>query len=870
MKQFYNILKILAALIIIITVTLFTASFLLQDKVAGMILKSLNNEVQTKFEFRSARLSFLRKFPKASLYLKNVYVHSSQSFDAASFRQVNTDTLLFAKSVIAQFDIKDIIKGIYNIDRINVNDGCLNIFTDSMGKVNYEISADTSTAPGKIFKINLEKINVSNLTATYNNLATKLIIRSTVNNGLIKSKISGNNIDFKADGNMIITFFRLYNFSIMKSISAGINVDLHSSDKGIVFRKSIMSFDNYNFSLSGSISDNNILDLEINGNNIGISGIKNYLPVNYRDKISAYDLSGILNIKSKITGLVTRTSNPEIKAYFNLEKGHISYHNSSLNIKDLSFTGFFTNGPAKSPGMSSVSITNFRGMLGTSLYSGSFSLSDFNSPEGALTLSGKLIPAELKDFFNLNFISEASGAIDFNLKMNGKLPHKKDFSITDLIDLNTVADLSFNSFGINLRRGKLKVNNVTGKLFVSDTVVAKNLKFNYMDQFFSTTGTFIHLIPWLAGKPQNLYASVSLSCSSLIPEILFPRITAKDTLSSNRRAYLFPRNVFLDLDFKIDSFEYKTYSAEKIEGTIGYRPGIMNFKSLKLNTFDGVISGNGFLVRNNDKSYIGRGSFILEKVDVNKAFTAFHNFGQDFIKAGNLSGKLSGTVSVLIPSDSLFKPNVKSINAEGKFLIENGGLIDFGPVERLSSYIDISELKDIHFKQLENDFFIRNNFLYLPKMDVKSTAANLIVSGKHSFDNNYEYHIKILLSDILSRKIKKPKPNTTEFGAIQDDGLGHTSMLLKIDNKGVSYDVRAAGTLLKNDIKTERKTLKTILNQEYGMFRNDTTINQMPTGTSPRVKVLWGDSDTVKTEQEPAPPKKEKKENLIKNPFRKK
>ena len=99
-------------------------------------------------------------------------------------------------------------------------------------------------------------------------------------------------------------------------------------------------------------------------------------------------------------------------------------------------------------------------------------------------------------------------------------------------------------------------------------------------------------------------------------------------------------------------------------------------------------------------------------------------------------------------------------------------------------------------------------------MDIKSSAADLSVSGKHSFDNDYQYHIKMLLSEILSKKRKKNSSNNTEFGAVQDDGLGRTSILLKIDGKGedikVGYDIKAAGSEVKNNIKSERQTLKSI------------------------------------------------------------
>jgi hypothetical protein len=870
MKLLFRFLKIFVVIIITITVALFSASFLLQDKVTGMILKSLNKNIQTKFEFGSAHLSFLRKFPKASLDLNNVLVHSSPGFNAAAFGKTNTDTLLFAKSVIAEFSITDIIHGIYNIDRIGVKQGRLNIFTDTAGLVNYDISADTGHVSDDNFTINLDRINASDVIATYNDLAKKLFIRGLVDNGRMKSRISGNNIDFTAEGNMRIDNFTLYSFTISQSISASVDIALNSSPKGILFSKGRLVIDDIDFGLSGFISADDILDLALRGDNIDITGIKKYLPEKYKEKIAAYNPSGILNIRSKINGLMTRKVNPAVAVSFDLSKGHVSYLNSALNINALSFKGQFSNGSKMIPETSTLTLNDFTGMLGSAQYSGSLSLSDFDSPYGNLKLKGKLIPSELREFFSLNDISTAKGSADFVLTVTGKIPATEKFSVSDFLGLNPVADLNFNSFGIGFHNDKIMIENVNGNLFVSDTVTAKDLKFCYRRQDFKLNGMFINLPGWLSGKPVILSANASVTANKILPEILFPSLA--DTASSKNSAYLLPGDIILDLNFSFDNFEYKTFSAEKIKGLMSYKPGIFNFKSLILNTMEGAVSGSGFILQNKDKSFLVRGSFDVESVDINKAFKVFHNFGQDFIKAENLAGKVSGTVSVLVPTDSVLNTLFKSISAEGKFTIDNGALVDFAPIQELSSFIEISELRNIHFERLSNDFFIRNNFVYIPQMDVRSSAADLAVSGKHSFDNDYEYHIKILLSEMLSKKIHKPKPNTTEFGAVTDDGLGRTSMLLKIVNKGedvkVSYDIKAAGSQIKKDIKTERQTLKTILNQEYGWFKKDTAASPRQTTSSPRFKIAWGDADTTKVEEEEIPA--EKNGAPLKNIFRKK
>jgi hypothetical protein len=869
MKLIYRIFKIFAIFIIALVLISFTASYFMQNKVAGLVLKSLNKNISTKFTVGSARLSFIRKFPNASLDMKNVVVFSSPGFDKTGFTGINTDTLLSAGSVIAEFSIADIINGIYNIDRVGVRKGRLNLFSDTAGRVNYEISADTTEKESE-FMINLDRVNVSEISATYFNLATKLAISGIIDEGRLRTRISGDKIDFTAKSSLRINLFRLYNFIIDKPLAAGIDVNLHSSAKGILFNKSMLKIEGYEFGLNGSFSSDDMLDLSLTGKNINISDIKKYLPEKHLEKISAYNPSGLLNISSKISGVLTRTLNPRIDINFTLSDGSVTYGSSLLTIKDLSFTGQFTNGSGMIPKTSSLAIMDFKGMLGSSQYSGSLVLSDFDSLNGDVRLNGKIIPSDLKEFFALKSLSSTSGTIDFNLKMNGYIPDKEKYSVSDLLSLNPDADIKFNSFGIGFKNDKIKVSNITGTVLVSDSVNTDNLSLDFKGHKIEFRGNVHNLPEWLSGKSVVLYISGDIISDRMLPDVLFGNQSGADTIRAGEKAFSLPEDIVLDLKYRIGELNYKTFSAENITGLVSYKPKLLNFKTLKLNSLEGAISGNGFVVQNPDKSFVGKGTFDFEKINVNKTFTSFNNFGQDFIRSENLAGLLSGSVSVLIPADSLLKPVIKSVTAEGKYQLENGALVDFEPVKELSSFIELSELENIHFENLENDFFIRNNILYIPQMDVRSSAADLSVNGKHSFDNNYEYHIKILLSEILSKKIRKPKPNTTEFGAIQDDGLGRTSILLKIANRGedvkVTYDVKAAGKQIKNDIKSERQNLKTILNQEYGLFKKDTAANTGQKTGSPRFKITWDEPDTIKNEVEPPVVKQE---NPLKNLFKK-
>jgi hypothetical protein len=871
MKIILTILKIIAILIITISVLLFSASFFFQDKVAEIILDSFSKSLTTKFEVGSVKLSFLRKFPKASLELKNVIVFSSSNFNSEQFTDINTDTLATARFAAVEFNITDIINGNYTIDRISARDGRLNLFSDISGFVNYDVSVKTDKPGNDDITIDLKRINLTNINASYNNLATKLIINGVISNGRLKSRISGENIDFTAIVQTEIRYFQLYNTAITKPVKAVFDLSLLSTKEGVRFNKGTMAIENFNFGLTGFISSDFILDLNLTGQNIDIAKIRNYLPDKYLNAIADYNPSGILLISSKIKGPLSRTKNPHIEIDCSLNKGRITYGRSSLTIDELSFTGFFTNGSKNTLETSSVRFSDFSGKLGSSVYSGSLVISRFDKPETSLNLKGKVYLQELKEFFNLNDISEAGGNADLELKIKTDIWPVNKITITDIINSKPKAILTFNNFSFGYKNNKLLVNNINGSLLIDENIKAENLTLSYKDQKIKITGDFINLPEWYIGKPVRLTANADISFDKFIPEAFLEKSTGSDTSATAKKGYSFPGDLAFDINFEIGTFNYKAYSSSGIKGSMNYKPRLLTIKTVSMNSLKGLITGNGFASQSSSKSIMARGNFNLTKIDINKAFLTFHNFGQDFIKAENLSGDLSGTISVLIPLDSMLKPQIKSITAEGKYTVVNGALINFEPIKELSAFIELSELENIHFEKLENDFFIKNNFVYVPQMEVKSSAADLSVSGKHSFDNDYEYHVKMLLSEILSKKRKKNKSNVTEFGVVEDDGLGRTSILLKVVNKGedvkVSYDIKAASAGVKNNIKSERQTLKTILNQEYGWYKSDTVTKPKPAAKKTRFKISWDETDSTKNKSTPP---SAKKENTIKNIFKKK
>ncbi|HEX2920411.1 MAG TPA: AsmA-like C-terminal region-containing protein [Bacteroidales bacterium] len=846
MRYLPKILKLFLFSILIIIILAISATFLFRDTITGILINSINSSISTTIKAEKVKLSFLRSFPKGSVELRNVVIGSSPDLIKSDFEGQFADTLLFAKSIFLRFRISEIVKGNYKVETISVKDGKANLLSDRSGNTNYKIRSGNPTTGSDNINVDLDKILLSEIVTSYIDLKNKFILSGDIDNAKLKSRIFGEKVELTAKADLEIINLTISKTKFNHLGFASVDLNMLSSENGITFDESKIDFGVVQLGINGSIDHDNVPDLKITTSRIGLSNLENFLPVGYSLEKKGFKADGLLELTCFVTGPLQVSGMPHLEIDFNVANGKAYKENTSI-FKSVNLFGQFSNGIKNSASTSSLKLRDLEITMAQSGIRGSLIISDFIGMPTEATLSGKVFPNEILELFNQKDVSDVSGFADVDLKLKTLLK-TGDTSLTErMLRIEPVGKVSLNSFSFYNNKKDFGINDCNGNIWFSDIIQAENLRFNFKDQNIKIDGKFNNLPAWLAGKPVMLLADVDIDFDSFLPG----NVISDDNNSPNgKKEISFPENIQLNLNFSAGKVIYKTFSSSDVKSSLNYKSKLLTFNSLSMKSLEGDISGEGFIVKNANRSIISRGDFTLKKIDVNKAFTTFGNFGQKFIVAENLSGKLSGTVSVLLPMDSLFRINTKTITADGTFNLEEGALINFEPVKQLSDFIELSELENIHFQNLENDFYIRNNVLFIPSMDVKSSAADLTVNGKHSFDNQYEYHVKVLLSQILSKKRKTVRKPVTEFGTVQDDGLGRTSLLLKIENKGddvkVGYDMKAVGSGVKESIKNEKQTIKTILNEEYGWYNNQAKqVTKTPEPKKKKFNISWSETDSI-------------------------
>ena len=167
----------------------------------------------------------------------------------------------------------------------------------------------------------------------------------------------------------------------------------------------------------------------------------------------------------------------------------------------------------------------------------------------------------------------------------------------------------------------------------------------------------------------------------------------------------------------------------------------------------------------------------------------------------------------------------EDLKVKSHLVIEKGELIQFKPLESLSDYVSLDDLKTVQFSTLENTIEIDNKIITIPTMEIKSSALSVFLSGSHTFEQEIDYRIKLLLSELMSTKFRKKNTQIkkTEFGELQENGKIFNTIYFKMTGNSENPKISFDGIRLREDVKKEiAKEKETIIN----ILKEDVFLNK--------------------------------------------
>lgn len=808
----------------------FIIGFFYGDEVKAYVIQQLNSQLKTQVvvDPHNIQFSVIKNFPSASVEFKHVL-----AFDAITGKD-KKDTLFSAGSISLQFNIMDIFHKNYKIRKLYLADVVVKIKIYKNGKDNYHFRKSTQGNGSDNLSFVLDKIRLKNISVQYADKQNKQFHRLTISKGSLSGKFADEKYDMQTDLQLYVNRISSDSTTFLKDKTSELHTDLSIDNKSHTYsiQNGKLKLADLNFGLNGNISQpdsTTAFDLKLKGEDLDIRSVLSLMPNKYKDKIEDYSSDGNFYFEASIKGKYTKTESPVITSRFGIENGDIRQNKSDLAFKHVQLRGEYSN-----IGNSKLSIDDFSGKLDEGTLNGHFSIVNFSNPYINLGLNADMNLANFQKFMQIDTIESLEGRAVANLTFKGKLPEGKSgktFVGEDLKNATTSGNLELSNMSMRFKNSKNTFDSIQGTfLFDNSDIAVNEFRGNISGSDFALKGFLRNILPYVFLDNEDLTIEAQFNSNKIdLNDLLVDddKTTKRDTVYELK----FSEHLHLNLNSHIKELHFRHFSAKDLKGQIVLEEKRMIIDPISFEAMDGKVNGSGIIDGSRENRIIISCTASLEKVNINKLFVELGNFGQSTLTDKNIKGFLTAEIQYSSEWSSKLKPRLDKVRATADIKIEKGEILNFEPLKAFSKFINVKDLENIKFATLENQIEIKDQTIFIPKMDIKNSALNLTCSGKHTFDNGIDYHIQLLMRELLAKKASKAKKENEEFGEVEDDGLSRSlfiSMSGTVDDPIIKYDKKGMVQKIKDDIKKEKQNLKSMLHDEFGWFKKDSTLNKSP------------------------------------------
>jgi len=172
--------------------------------------------------------------------------------------------------------------------------------------------------------------------------------------------------------------------------------------------------------------------------------------------------------------------------------------------------------------------------------------------------------------------------------------------------------------------------------------------------------------------------------------------------------------------------------------------------TLHVDVAEGTVRARGYLDGSNPNKIYLKSSIRLDDVNLEKMFVKLDHLGQDYVINKNITGRLSGQVTSYVQVHPDLTPLLQNSEAQLDIDVRNGELVNFAPIQALSTYFKDKNLTKIRFDTLRNQITFKNGALTFPKMNINSSLGFMEFSGKQELNLQMEYYVRVPLKMVTN------------------------------------------------------------------------------------------------------------------------
>lgn len=797
-------------LFILLLVTGISLVFIYEDEVKAVVIKELNKELNTEVRVQPSDidLTFISTFPKCAVEFNNVTAMES-------WKRKQNDTLLFAGKIQLKFSLTDLFDKKYNITHISLENCRAYLNQDKKGNVNYEIfKKGSGEKSSDSLKFSLEHISIKDFFISYKSQKSRMKTQFTINDVVFRGKFNEQNYELEASGKSFIRDLTAGKINYLTNKKLDLDVSLSVKNSEYNLKRVMVSLNRMRFDVKGGFhyrDSLSSLDLRYKASELDIESLLSLLPDEHQKNISDYKSSGEFFAEGNVSYSADRKVNLYTK--FGINNAAIEYKPQQAQLTEVKLKGELIHNQSES----SLRLKDFSANLKGDNIKGDFSLVNFNDPHLELKVLSDMNLENLYSFWPLDTVQKIAGRVSLAAEIKGLVSDIRQNAFSEKV--STDLDLKVSNLLVRFKQDASDISLQSCHLIARErSIKIENLKLIKGRSDIALDGEIPGLFNYLLDKNAPLIIRGKLQSRNLEMEDLIFGTSSNG--GQARSEISIPPNLNLILDAEIGKFSLGKFNASDINGNFELKNQKAMVSDMSLKTMSGAAVVNALADasgRNLDVSLQAK----VSDLNVKELFTQMNNFGQTTLEDKNINGRLNATIDFTGQWDKKLNPDYNSIIAASDLTIERGELNDFKPLGSLAKFVDVNELKRIKFSTLTSAIEIRKGLIRIPKTTIKNSVLNLDFSGTHSFDNKIDYHIRLLISELLAKKRKADD----EFGPVENDPDNRRSAFIlmtgTVDNPVIRYDKQGLKEKIKEDMKQEKENLKLILKNEFGLFKKD-------------------------------------------------
>ena len=765
-KKTLKILGIILGVLLILYFIAFAYISANKKSIIKQVTDDVSKKLNGKVTIGDVDLSFFRTFPQASVLLSNVTITDSMY-------EQHKHVFFKAQQVFARLSIIKLIKKQSAVNGVRIEHGAVYLFTDTSGYTNTYLFSpkkdSAATQKNSSEKNELKSVNLVDVRLTIDDRRKEKLQDFAINNLNMKldDKDSSTFIfSSKADVLVHNLAFNLAAGSFVKEKKFEGNFDLKYDKKlnKLKFDSIDIKLDGHPFNLTGSFDlkgPDPQFRLNVHTRKISYAFTKTLLTEKIAKAFSIAEVDKNVDADAFINGPLNG-GDPLINVYWVIKDAHLK--TPFFDFDKASLHGFYTDEvtpglPRRDPN-SKIIISNFSAEWhGLPATASNIEILNLYQPTLICDLHSAFPLTKLNDILGSNAIQLQSGDGAINLTYKGPMQRNNNTNSF----LNGV--IEFKNGTIYYSPRDVALTQVNGRLaFRNSDVFVENLQCVVLKNKIIMDGSAKNLLSLVNTEPDkvnidwNVY-SPSLNLGAFTYLLKSRKKNNYKKTNNNNLGDIAQKidNILergrLNVSLKADRMTYKKLLASNVQANISLLQDRYLINNVTMEQAGGRMTLSGSLISQSDNYNKANVNASLDNVDVSRVFTEFNNFGQDGIKAENLSGKLTAKVTAALSLDNDGKAYPNSIVSEVDFSLKNGSLNNFEPVKKLQNFLFKNrDFENIQFAELKDKLEIANQEIKINRMEIQSSVLSLFVEGLYSMKGNTDMSIQVPLRNLRKRK----------------------------------------------------------------------------------------------------------------------